>query len=128
MLGNDWIKGSTKLHFRGQSILRESIKTLATLGMAKATHVLLTGVVWSGTGVVLHADTIGALLKAAIPGLQVYKALPVLGFLGQTHLCCFMEKIPLLKQSLVEDNRGTSQDSPPHCTPSQLQVHVSGLS
>jgi hypothetical protein len=77
MLGNDWIKGSTKLHFRGQSILRESIKTLATLGMAKATHVLLTGVVWSGTGVVLHADTIGALLKAAIPGLQVYKALPV---------------------------------------------------
>lgn len=75
--GNDWIPGSTKLHFRGQSILRESIKTLAALGMDKATHVLLTGVVWSGTAVVLHADTIGALLRVAVPGLQVYKALPV---------------------------------------------------
>lgn len=31
--GNDWIPGETKLHFRGQSILRESIQALSALGM-----------------------------------------------------------------------------------------------
>lgn len=35
------------------------------------------GLSWSGTAVVLHADTIGALLKQVVPGLEVYKALPV---------------------------------------------------
>ena len=59
------------MHFRGQSILKASIAKLVALGMAKATHVLLTGVVWSGTAVVLHADAIGVLLKAALPELQV---------------------------------------------------------
>jgi len=65
------------MHFRGQSILKESITKLASLGMAKATHVLLTGFVWSGTAAVYHADAIGALIKAAVPSLQVYKVLPV---------------------------------------------------
>lgn len=43
MFGNSWIKGESQLNYRGQSILRESIKKLAMLGMSKATHILLTG-------------------------------------------------------------------------------------
>ena len=65
------------MHFKGQSILRESITKLASLGMSKATHILVTGFVWSGTGLVYHADTIGDLVKAAVPSLQVFKVLPV---------------------------------------------------
>ena len=72
-----WVPGSTTMHFQGQSILRESITKLASLGMSKATHVLVTGFVWSGTGLVYHADTIGDLIKAAVPSLQVFKVLPV---------------------------------------------------
>lgn len=72
-----WLPGSTAVHFRGQSILRESITKLASLGMSKATHVLVTGFVWSGTALVYHADTIGHLVRNAVPNLQVYKVLPV---------------------------------------------------
>ena len=32
VFGNSWIPGTTLMHFRGQSILRESIKKLAALG------------------------------------------------------------------------------------------------
>ena len=39
-------------------------------GLSKATRVLLTGFVWSGTALTYHADAIGALLKAAAPGLD----------------------------------------------------------
>jgi hypothetical protein len=72
-----WLPGSTTMHFKGQSILRESVTKLASLGMSRATHVLVTGFVWSGTGLVYHADTIGDLIKAAVPSLQVFKVLPV---------------------------------------------------
>ena len=66
-----WIKGHTTLNFRGQSILKESIAKLAALGMSKATRVLLTGVVWDGTGVVLNADAIGKLNTSSRRGRQL---------------------------------------------------------
>jgi hypothetical protein len=72
-----WIRGTTTLHFRGQSILRQSIAKLASLGMSKATRILVTGFVWSGTGLMFHADMIGELLTTASPSLKAYKVLPV---------------------------------------------------
>ena len=64
-------------HFRGQSILAESIQKLAALGLSKARHVLLHGFEWSGTAAVLHADTIEKLVRRAAPGVEVFKVLPV---------------------------------------------------
>ena len=72
-----WLPGTTSVHFRGQSILRKSIAKLASLGMSKATHVLVTGFVWSGTALVYHADTIGDLVRGAVPNLKQFKVLPV---------------------------------------------------
>ena len=60
-------------------------------GMDKATHVLLTGIVWSGTAVVLHADSIGEMLKAAVRFFC--SAL----FHGVLTVCCCSEKVPSLK-------------------------------
>jgi hypothetical protein len=71
-----WIKGSTTVNFRGQSILRESIKKLGALGMAKAKQVLLSGFVYSGTAVVYHADAIAAMVKAVAPQAS-FRALTV---------------------------------------------------
>ena len=68
-----------RTHFRGQRILTAAITQLARLGMNKATHVLLHGIAWGGTATFLQADYIGSLVRKAVPGLHVYKALPVDG-------------------------------------------------
>ena len=44
-----------------------------------AESVLLTGVSHGGTAVFMHADRIGQMIKELVPGLKVYKALPVDG-------------------------------------------------
>ena len=69
----------TTMHFRGQAILAASIKKLGTLGLSKATTVLVTGETHAGTIAVLNADRIGAMLKTVCPGLKRYGVLPADG-------------------------------------------------
>lgn len=71
----------TTLHFQGAAVLRASLKKLATIGLQKATQVLLTGYGGhGGTMAFLLADQIGAALKQLAPGLKTYKSMPVDGF------------------------------------------------
>ena len=69
----------TVVHLKGQAVLEASLKKLATLGLSKATAVLLTGETHAGTAAVLAADRVGALLKTLAPNLKTFKALPADG-------------------------------------------------
>ena len=64
------------MNFRGQAILRASFEKLGTLGLSKATSVLLTGETHAGTAAILNADTIGGVLRSIAPNLKTYKVLP----------------------------------------------------
>lgn len=66
----------TTMHFKGQALLRASIRKLASLGLDQATAVVLTGETHAGTAAVLNADAIGAMLHEVAPSLKVYKVLP----------------------------------------------------
>ena len=63
----------TVMHFRGPQIMAASIKKLASLGLSKATKVLLTGTAGAGQQVFLQADLFHAAVKAVAPGLTVFK-------------------------------------------------------
>ena len=63
----------TVMHFRGPQIMTASIKKLASLGLSKATKVLLTGTAGAGQQVFLQADLFHAAVKAVAPGLTVFK-------------------------------------------------------
>lgn len=76
LLGNaSVVLNDTTLHFRGLRIIEASLQKLASLGLQKATRVVLTGFSQSGTMVVLHADRIGARLRQISPALQAYGAI-----------------------------------------------------
>ena len=80
----------TKMFFKGQKIMAASLHKLASLGLAKAEKVILTGVATGGSMVYIHADAVHAAVKAIAPNLKVFKALPVDGFhpkLRQTLFC-----------------------------------------
>ena len=64
---------TTVMHFRGPQIMAASIKKLASLGLSKATKVLLTGTAGAGQQVFLQADLFHAAVKAVAPGLTVFK-------------------------------------------------------
>ena len=49
---------SSTLHLRGQLVLSSQLKTLAQLGLAKATEILITGIGHHGTMAILHADSL----------------------------------------------------------------------
>ena len=49
---------SSTLHLRGQLVLSSQLKTLAGLGLAKATQILITGIGHDGTMAILHADSL----------------------------------------------------------------------
>eukprot|EP01052_Picozoa_sp_SAG31_P033695 SAG31_NODE_3843_length_3823_cov_17.361171_1_plen_595_part_00 len=101
-LGDAVVKGSelkpplkpphdtTVMTFNGKKIMAESVQILAKLGLSKATKVLLTGFAAGGQQVYLTADMWQSTVKAAAPGLKVFKALPVDGLrpnLRQTLFC-----------------------------------------
>ena len=67
----------TTLTFAGRKNLAAAITKMGALGLSKATSVLLTGVAFDGTAVILNADFIGQQLKEIAPKLTKYKALPV---------------------------------------------------
>ena len=48
--------------------------------MKDATEVLLKGESAGGLSTFLHADRVGAMLKAAAPKLATYRATPIVGF------------------------------------------------
>ena len=56
----------TKALFRGAKVLAAAIKQLLTMGLDKASHVLLTGVDHGGTAAVLNADTVAAMLPKTV--------------------------------------------------------------
>eukprot|EP00658_Telonema_sp_P-2_P001625 TRINITY_DN10609_c0_g2_i2.p1 TRINITY_DN10609_c0_g2~~TRINITY_DN10609_c0_g2_i2.p1 ORF type:complete len:337 (-),score=54.56 TRINITY_DN10609_c0_g2_i2:162-1172(-) len=91
LMSNSTVTGpnGTQLHFRGLDILEASLEKLSTMGLNKATHVLLTGFGHGGTSVFMHADRIGAALKVLSPSLQVYKALPADGIHPKHANCAF---------------------------------------
>ena len=66
--------GSVTAHFQGQKLLKASLAKLAELGLSAAERVLLNGVGWGGTSVILNADSVGAQLKTLAPGLKDYRA------------------------------------------------------
>ena len=72
---NPLLNGTT-VHLKGQAVLEASLKKLATLGLDKATSVLLTGETHAGTAAVLAADRVGVLLKTLAPSLKTFKVLP----------------------------------------------------
>lgn len=49
---------SSTLHLRGQLVLSSQLKTLAQLGLEKATEILITGIGHDGTMAILHADSL----------------------------------------------------------------------
>ena len=49
---------SSTLHLRGRLVLSSRLKTLAQLGLAKATEILITGIGHDGTMAILHADSL----------------------------------------------------------------------
>jgi len=70
----------TKLTFAGDTILQATVKMLqARADLAGATDVILTGVTHAATAVVLKADAIGEMLRAAAPKLAKFRALPADG-------------------------------------------------
>ena len=71
--GDTTISGVT-MHMDGQALLKASLAKLGTLGLSSATRVLLNGVGWGGTSVILNADTVGAQLKTIAPKLTDYRA------------------------------------------------------
>ena len=79
----------TVMYFRGPQIMAASIKKLASLGLSKATKVLLTGTAGAGQQVFLQADLFHAAVKAVAPGLTVFKALPVDGLRPNLHQTLF---------------------------------------
>ena len=69
------------LWFRGIRNLDATIDWLfAHGGLSGATEVLLTGESAGGLSTFLHADRVGARLKAGSPKLTTYKANPIVGF------------------------------------------------
>lgn len=70
---------TVKATFNGRKILAASLKRLAPLGLSKATDVILCGVTFGGTALILNADYIGMQLKALAPKLLRYKAVAVDG-------------------------------------------------
>jgi hypothetical protein len=70
---------TVKVQFNGRKILAASLKRLAPLGLSKATDVILCGVTFGGTALILNADYIGTQLKALAPKLTRYKAVAVDG-------------------------------------------------
>ena len=63
--------------FRGRKILAAALKKLASLGMSSATSVLVTGVTWGGTAVILNIDYIAEQLKTLAPNAGKVRGLPV---------------------------------------------------
>jgi hypothetical protein len=62
------------MHFDGAALLKASLAKLAELGLGSAKRVLLNGVGWGGTSVILNADAVGAQLRALAPGMVDYRA------------------------------------------------------
>ena len=62
------------MHFDGAALLKASLAKLAELGLSSAKRVLLNGVGWGGTSVILNADTVGVQLKALAPNMADYRA------------------------------------------------------
>eukprot|EP01051_Picozoa_sp_SAG22_P008056 SAG22_NODE_594_length_8738_cov_20.249219_4_plen_738_part_00 len=67
----------TVLTFAGRKTIAAAITKLGTLGLKAATSVLLNGIAFDGTAVILNADFIGQQLKSVAPQMAKYKALPV---------------------------------------------------
>jgi hypothetical protein len=63
------------MHFRGLRILEASLQKLGSLGLSRATTVLLTGFSHGGTMVLLHADRVRASLRKISQGLVHFGAL-----------------------------------------------------
>ena len=68
---------TVQAQFNGRKILAASLKRLAPLGLSNATDIILCGVTFGGTALILNADYIGTRLKALAPKLVRYKAVAV---------------------------------------------------
>ena len=56
----------TKAYFRGVKVLAAAVKLLSTMGLSKASHLLLSGVDHGGTSAILNADTVAAMLPKTV--------------------------------------------------------------
>jgi hypothetical protein len=90
------------VHHNGRQILAASLKRLASLGLNKATNVILQGVSFGGTAAILNADFIASQLKTLAPALQRFRVVSADGVHPQYH--------PLALAQIL-----TGQDSP--CLP-----------
>ena len=68
---------TVRAQFNGRKILAASLRRLAPLGLSNATDIILCGVTFGGTALILNADYIGTRLKTLAPKLVRYKAVAV---------------------------------------------------
>ena len=72
----------TELYFRGAYIRDAWLADMVAFldGFSNASHVVLTGSSAGGLSTFLHADLIGDVLRAKLPNLQWYGAIPLSGY------------------------------------------------